>query len=161
MSEFRGLNARRAYVLTLTYSDDVCDVAPGTIACAGLYTPSDYQQLDAGDWISLISPLNGIAMLRPAGITHAAYSYIKRTHMYDDPPTAIIHPGFLCELLYDGEHYSEFVKLVTDSKIARDYLDALIPWPGLSDTKRKDAHALVRVSAAKNAAVAVLRELGL
>lgn len=145
----------------LTSSDDVRDVAPGTLACVGLYTPSDYQDLELGSWISTISPLNGISMLRLDGVTNSAYKYIKRTHLYDNAPTETIHPGFLCELLYDNEHFSEFVRLVTVSPVARDYLDALISWPGLSDTKLRDARELMRVALAKNAALGVLRELGL
>lgn len=145
----------------LTSSDDVRDVAPGTIVCAGLYSPEDYRVLDPGCWISLISPLNGIAMLRIGGVTSSAYKFIKRPHLHDQPPTAPMHSGFWCELLYDNEHYSEFVRIVTESSVARDYLGALVSWPGLSDTKLMDARELMRVALAKDEAMKVLRELGM
>ena len=69
-------------ILRLSYSDDVCDVIPGTLAdCLGFYTKlnSKYKELDSGRWISAMSPLNGIVLMNIDSLTTDAYLYIKRT----------------------------------------------------------------------------------
>lgn len=151
MSEFRGMNARKAYVRKLPFSDEVSGdyvaaqrrlvtAMPDGLRCATTY---------------ILSPLFAGVFVKPGSETLVAIEFLTG---HDVKPTGPIHSGYVAELLFAEGMTGSFSKLITDNTIAREHINAL---DGVMTTAVFDAQQLVRITLTKNAAIDVLRELGL
>lgn len=153
MSEFRGMNARKTYVRMLPFSDEVS--GDYVAAQRRLVTAMPDGQRCAATYI--LSPLFAGVFVKLGSETLAAIEFLTG---HDVKPRGPIHPGYVAELLFAEGMTRSFSKLITENIIAREHINAL---ESMLDSSPLvfDAQQLIRITETKNAALAVLRELGL
>lgn len=148
------MQARRAYVRMLPFSDAVAEdyVAAKHMDITAL---SDADRC-ASQYI--LSPLQAGVLVKPGSATRVAIEFL--TGWYSEKPTGTLHPGYVAELLFAEGMTRSFCRLISESTLAREHINALERVHSSSKLVF-DAQQLMRVTLAKNVATDVLRELGL